>query len=333
MIALPRFAVAVTVVASLAAAAPSMVAVMPVEAPDAEATGREVHTALVAGVAGNGNLVESGPVGMGLDEARMAFSCFDESAACMAQVGGLLQAERLLWAKIKRGATGWEMTLRHLDVAAGKFLRREQVSVAAGPAAQGQLVKAAEAFALDAPLPKSTIANLTVESRPAGAVVRLDGEEVGTTPLIISTRHGEHRVEVDAPGMARAIKDIDLSADDTVRLQLVPLGDTSRPPGEERSTGFWLGVSTGALAVTALGVSAFYGVETLRLRQKVQDDLTQDTHERVQPDFDEAKLITNVGWGVAAVSAGLSAYFFLLHDDVTASIGVRPGGAVVRATF
>lgn len=304
---------------------------MPVEAPDAEAAGTEVHTAMRAGVAGNADLVESGPVGMGLDEARMTFSCFDESAQCMAQIGGLLQAERLLWAKIKRGAAGWQVTLRHLDVASGSFLRSEDVTVVDAPGSVSQLARIAESFVKGEPLPVRKVANLTVESRPLGAMVLLDGEPVGTTPVTVPTALGAHRLEVEADGMTRSTRNVDLTADHTVRVQLIPVGET-RPEGE-RSTGFWLGVGTGALAVTALGVSSYYGVETLRLRQQVQDDLTQDTHERVSPDFDQAKLITNVGWGVAAVSAGLSAYFFLLHDDVTASIGVRPGGAVVSATF
>lgn len=323
----------VMLVAQAAHAAPATVAVMPIEAPEVEAAGRKVHIALRAAVTGVADLADKGQIGMGLDEAKMTFSCFDESAACMTQVGGLLEVERLVWGHVTRKGTGWTLQLRHLDVVRGEMVRSEDLTVVDGPGVVEQLAQVAEAFVRGDPLPTRKAAQLTVESDPSGAVVLLDGREVGATPVTFPTAHGKHLLELQADGMISARKNVDLAADDTVRIQLVPLGSSGGGAEAGRSSGFWLGVGTGALAATALGVTTYYGIETLRLRQQVQDDLTQDTHERVEPDFERAKLITNVGWGVAAVSAGLSTYFFLLHDDVTAGIGARPGGAHVQVTW
>ncbi len=333
MSACHRFILTAILVAPAALAAPTTVAVMPVEAAEVEVAGRTLHIVLRAAVAEVAGLTEKGPVGMGLDEAKMTFSCFDETAACMAQVGGLLEVERLVWGHVARKGTGWSLKLRHLDVFKAEMVRSEDVTVVDAPDVVDQLARIAEAFVRGDPLPTRKVAQLTVESDPSGALVLLDGREVGTTPLTMATAHGQHRLELRSEGMSSARKGIELAADDTVRIQLVPLGSGGGGDGGGRSNGFWLGVGTGALAATALGVTTYYGIETLRLRQEVQDDLNQGTHERVEPDFDRAKLITNVGWGVAAVSAGLSAYFFLLHDDVTAGIGVRPGGAHVQVTW
>jgi len=319
--------------ASIALAAPATVGLMPVEAPESEATGRRILTALRAGVAGTDGLLEKGPVGMGLDEARMTFSCFDESAACMAQVGGLLEVDRLVWAHLARKDGRWSLRLRHLDVAGAEMVRDEDLVVMEGLGDEARLADLAEAFIRGESLSSNAGVQLTVESRPDGATVLLDGREVGVTPLTVPTAQGAHRLELRAEGMMRAAKTVELATDDTVRVQLVPAGVSVAPGGQRRSTGFWLGVGTGGLAVAASGVSTYYGLETLRLRREVEDELNQENFERVEPDFDRAKLITNVGWGVAAVSAGLSAYFFLLHDDVTAGIGATPGGATVKVRW
>ncbi len=318
--------VCVALLAASAFAAPTNVGVMPVEAPDVEAAGRRIHAALLEAVRSMPELAEKGPIGMRLDEARMTFSCFEETPECMQQVGGLLEVEELIWGHVSRSDTGWALKLRRLSVPDARIVRSEDVLVVDAPGAQAELERVAGAFVKGLPLTVRPVAQLTIISAPAGATVLLDGREVGEAPVTVPAAHGPHSVEVLGAGGRVARRNLSVDGDRTLELSLVASAD------EGRSTGFWLGVGTGALAVAAAGVSTYYGIETLRLQQKVEDDLTQSTHDDVQPDFDRAKLVANVGWGFAGVSAALSAYFFLLHDDVTASLAAHGDGGTVSVS-
>jgi hypothetical protein len=54
------------------------------------------------------------------------------------------------------------------------------------------------------PPPKATGAAMTIDSRPSGASVRLDGKVIGTTPVMLGdVTAGEHSVSIELAGYRR----------------------------------------------------------------------------------------------------------------------------------
>jgi TonB family protein len=78
-------------------------------------------------------------------------------------------------------------------------------------------------------------ATLRVRSEPAGALVRVDGQSVGTTPLdALSLTPGRHGIRLERRGYAAASQEVDGRAgerlDVSVRLERQRPGPLSTPP-------------------------------------------------------------------------------------------------------
>ncbi len=96
------------------------VALMPLEtSADDVAAGRQILAAVRDALDTTAGFAEKGPVEMGLDEARMSFSCFDEKPGCMAQVGALVDAKFLLWGKLTKAGSALRLEIHYVDVAKG----------------------------------------------------------------------------------------------------------------------------------------------------------------------------------------------------------------------
>jgi hypothetical protein len=61
---------------------------------------------------------------------------------------------------------------------------------------------------------------ITIESTPTSASVRLDGVELGTTPITTLAGTGTHRVTVSKPGFTEASSTVETKNGETVRLSL-----------------------------------------------------------------------------------------------------------------
>jgi len=99
-----------------------------------------------------------------------------------------------------------------------------QVTVTSAQRAQSMTVRLAPervapaAAAVNRPAAPST-APLTVESRPPGATVFLDGQQVGTTPLVLpDVAAGEHALHLDHDGYRRWASTIRIVTTDKNRV-------------------------------------------------------------------------------------------------------------------
>ena len=333
--------------AHASAAEPVNIALIPIEVEhgkpdDAQALMSALHRAIAA----SPSLEERVRVEMTLDEARMSFSCFNESAACMAQIGSIFDAERLVWGRLTRSDQTWTLHLRGVEVTTGKALIDEKLTAPRDPA-----LLAAPAVRLivggEAAIPRRVI----IRTSPSGAQVTINGEPRGVTPLSAELAPGEYRLELAMEGretvrLPLAVhpghepidlhRPLEVSAQSTRAPIDGRLGDSSPAESSER-TGFWLGVGAGTVAIIAAGaaVASEFELDDIKTEGIAVDGTDRRRSKELNDQFDQLSTVRWVAWGVAGVAAGTSAYFFLLHRSDQAEITVAPalGGAVIGGRF
>lgn len=171
---------------------------------------------------------------------------------------------------------------------------------------------------------------LTVTASAVGAVVKVDGLVVGTTPLgTLTLAEGTHVVEVQAPGgppMTRTVAIVANEAAPTIAF------DLSQKPQQapEDNRVLWAGLSFGgSVGLVALGAvfhrrymdkaeegnALYLEVESFNLAQKSNE--AQDAHTRAEQAWAEANGHLRVAVGSYVVSAGLIGVgvYMLLKDD------------------
>jgi len=151
-----------------------------------------------------------------------------------------------------------------------------------------QLVAALEA-ATRAP------ARVMVQTAPPGAMVSVDGDEVGLSPREVELSPGPHTIAAKTAGYAVATRSVTAVAgvEERIELQLLHLGSSS----SGRALG-WVGLAAGVAAIGA-------GIALLAI------DGQAITCASGQPDFCERRETTAGGAvlvGVGAAVAGLGGY-------------------------
>jgi hypothetical protein len=98
------------------------------------------------------------------------------------------------------------------------------------------------------------LARVAVVSEPPGAVVVVDGDEVGAAPREIELGAGEHELVVRSPGYLAATRRVTAVAGvhERIEVRLVPLARASSPA---RVVG-WVGIAAGVAAIGA-GIALF----------------------------------------------------------------------------
>lgn len=329
-----------------ALAAPTPIAILPLEQQELEAEAARVHDALRAAVESFPDYVEKGPVEMNVEEARMSFSCFDEAPECMSQVGEVLEVGLVVWGKLQRDASSWTLRLKLLDVAKQTLVRDQTVRIAKGSDAVGRLETLAADFVKGEPLDVPPLTPLQVRSKPAGAEIRLDGEVVGVTPAEVLAEPGAFMLELRHPAHDPVRRAISVTREPaTIEIALAQAGPpTPAPPppppsvaaaeAQPSRVGLWTGIATGAVAVAAAGAWIYYGLETVDLADQA-DGATAAEQAPLREDFDDAKLLANVALGVTVVATAASVYFLVFHDDGGGEVALTPtvGGVSLGGRF
>ena len=328
------------------------VALMPIETPTEDvAIGRQILAAVRDALDTTAGFAEKGPVEMGLDEARMSFSCFDEKPGCMAQVGALVDAKYLLWGKLTRADGGLRLEVHYVDVARGTA--RTETFKESEPGAVDRLGRLAAEVVVGKRAP--VLAPLSVRSLPAGASVSIDGNLVGSTPVDLTLPPGVHTVELKLDGMQSRRRTIELMAgaptalvvDERLKeLNAAPLGvdqDAPGKPGEEptgdRGVRFWLGVTSAGVAAAGVASASIFGLKALDHKDwadKHKDSATDAEWKARSDELSSTRLACNISWAAAALGAGASAYFFLSDDSAARHSAVLvpgPGSLGVFGRF
>jgi hypothetical protein len=201
---------------------------------------------------------------------------------------------------------------------------------------------------------------LLVESDPAGAAVRVDGENAGTTPFArpVPLDIGRHEVEVSVEGYVVSSREVVVAPLDTLRVAvtLEPVPDepvpddpvgvgvapgtdpTTGTPDEERLDALWF-LTTAAVAVAAgigggvaggMALSQETDLADYRDRCAAGDPTACNDGRAALADYDDTRLAANVLFGVAgafAVTAVVLAFFtdFDFGGDEAPRVDVSAG--------
>ena len=220
------------------------------------------------------------------------FSCADDQADCLAQAGKSLGAAKLIYGNVKRSGGEIVLSLKQIDVARG---------VIEGSTVETLPKKKSDPSALRA-LSTQWIARLgggkgaggtapgtlIVRSNVVGAVVMLDGAQVGTLTRkalqIDDVAPGKHEISVEKPGYGITTQQFTVGAGQALPLTLTLGGDgietnpaggeaeagvtRQAAPGDEgppqdslrtwARTGFWVGLG---LSAVSFGLAAKYGFD------------------------------------------------------------------------
>jgi hypothetical protein len=309
------------------------VAVMPVEAPEKDAEGQRVLQALRTAAAQAG-LTDKGEVKLNLPEARLSFSCFDEDPACMAQVGTILEAEQLIWARLKAAEAGFVLELVRIDVGQSTLIRKETTQVAdvAG------LEAAAVAFVKGAPMPVAAPARtrVSIQSDPAGAEVWIDEARMGETPVSIDLVHGTYRLELRHPQAPAPVAQT-LEVGPETRSVRVPLGITGPvdPPAERSYKNLWISAGFGGLALVGAVVAAKGASDGDKAGTDAsRAGLDRKKYDQLKSDYEGAQVVNGVGWGLFGAGViGAGTFLYLHLSDSGVAVVPTGNGLGLVGTF
>jgi hypothetical protein len=151
-------------------------------------------------------------------------------------------------------------------------------------------------------------AQVVVQTEPAGALVRLDGNDSGLTNTTLALTPGPHDLRLDLAGYEIVRQQLDLKPgqEETLALTLVPeLATTVQQRWFRRLT-----YGLGAAAVVGLGVFAWKGLEARSLDSKAQDLFAGTPEARsTTRDARSAAITADVALVTTLLTALPAAYF------------------------
>ena len=217
---------------------------------------------------------------LALEQQKQMLGCTAD-ASCLAEIGGALGVDYLVSGRVTalKGGSGVTSFTLDLTLSAVKKAQREgsSIEMARTEAELVGLVPRAVSR-LTAKVLATRTGKLVLTSSEAGAVVKIDEQVKGTTPLggALSLPSGFHAVMVEKQGFVAWQKDVQIAANKLLeeRAGLAPSPDFIRDYESRNGklrTFAWL--STG-LAVVGVGAAAFFQVKANRL---YGDATTSDT--------------------------------------------------------
>jgi hypothetical protein len=304
---------------------------------------------------------------LAFEKQRQMLGCAD--SGCIAEIGGALGVDYVISGKVSRiAAAGGAPESFSLDLTLSSVRKGQREGSAVETAnSEAELMKRVGRAAqkLVARILSGRSGGLVVNSTEAGAVVKVDDQVKGTTPLQgqIVLAAGPHTLAVEKQGFVTYQRDVQIEASKVVeeRATLVPspdfIKDYESRQGKLR-LGAW--VATG-LAVVGVGVAVWGQVDANRMygsestpgtflydRRKLQDGVETENGVDLRAQASSLKtrvegrqtlsLVSGIGGGLMAIAAtGL----WIAGDDPSryaryrnvASLDVVPvpGGAYASA--
>lgn len=185
--------------------------------------------------------------------------CRDE--ACLRRVAAALKVSYLVGAKITERQKTFEITLELLSARTGAVVgtNNERCEICGLAEVGEKMSLAASTLRARVEALSRAPARFVLRTTPAGASVWIDGKVMGTTPLDLSLRAGEHTMNIEREGYSplRRTFSVTRGVDEVLDLDLVQL-PTKFP---FRAAG-WTAVATGvALAAGGIYLLGLHGSE------------------------------------------------------------------------
>lgn len=324
------------VVGSATAAEPITIAVMPTDAPEHPVVGVLLRKAMQTAVSEVPELTLAGQVGMTLDEAKMTFSCFEESATCMSQLGAVIEARRLAWARLGRTDGAWAVQVRVLDIQEGRYTQDERFSLPGGDDRVPELeALVAGIMKGERPEVKPT-SRLIIESDPPSAEVKIDGKLMGPAPVTTRLPLGRYLVELSLEGRMTVRRELDLGPTELRERIALPLPPEEPPPAPPPPSDWptWVGIGASGLAVVAAGTATAAYVVASGNADEAATTGKATRYNNLQRSHNSLETLHLASVITAGVAGAAGVYFLFFHPEPEQPV-VTPtlGGAAIFGTF
>jgi len=285
---------------------------------------------------------------LAFEKQREMLGCTD--GGCIAEIGGALGVDYIVSGKVTRIAAGAGLPETfNLDMTLSNVRKgqREGSAVEAGRSEAellGRVGRAAQK--LVAKILAGRSGSLVLSAAEAGAVVKIDEQVRGTTPLQgqISLPSGPHLLVVEKQGFVAWQKDVQIQPGRLLEesVTLVPSPDfiqSYRSKQRKLRVGAWTAT---AVAVAGVGVAVWgqldanriYGNETtpgtfLYARRKLLDGDESYRAEAtaLKSDVEQRQLLSMIGAGVGGAGAIAAAWLWIAGDDPGRYDRYRTGAA------
>ena len=193
---------------------------------------------------------------LSFEAQKQALGC-DEGASCLADLGGALGVRYIVSGSLGKVGEKYALQLVLSDIEKAKVDGRvnEQVD------SQGKLLDATTRASqqLVGRILSDRQGTLIVTTEEVGAIVKIDGKNVGVTPLPRQKiGWGPHTVEVEKKGFITAIEDFTINSKGVIekRFSLIPSPDFLKAyeaDAQRMRIGAWIATAGAAIAVGAAG--------------------------------------------------------------------------------
>jgi hypothetical protein len=307
---------------------------------------------------------------LAFEKQRQMLGCAD--AGCMAEIGGALGVDWLVSGKVtKLAAAGGIPETFSVDLTLTNVRKAQREgSVIETARGESELVSKTGRAAqkLVARILAGRSGRLVVTAPEAGAVVKVDDQVKGTTPLraAIVLPSGPHALSVEKQGFVSYQKDVQVEAGKLVEeaVTMVPSPDFVKGyESRQRKLrlGAWIstGVAAAGLAAAVglqISANSLYGNETtpgtfLYARGKLQNGIELEGGKdlraeaaRLKSDIETRQTLSYVAGGLGVGAAIAATYFWIAGEDPNryarfADAGPRldvaplPGGAVASVAL
>ena len=278
---------------------------------------------------------------LAFEKQRQMLGCTD--AGCMAEIGGALGVDWLVSGRVTRlAAQGgvpetWSLDLTLTSVKKGQREGSAIETARSEADLMGRTGKAAQRLVQK--ILAGRTGRLVVSAAEAGAVVKLDDQVKGTTPLrgAVVLPAGSHALVVEKQGFVSFQKDVQIEAGKVVeeKVPLVPSPDFVRAYASRQRkirTGAWIstGVAAagiGAAIVLQASAARLYGNEStpgtfLYDRRRLQDGVEVEggVNLRSEAASLKSRIETRQTWSYVAGGAGAAAavaatWLWIAGDD------------------
>jgi hypothetical protein len=304
---------------------------------------------------------------LAFDKQRQMLGCTDES--CFTEVGGALGVDYLVFGKVSRLSATRDVAetfTLELSLASVKRGHREGSAIESGRSEAELVGKVARAVGkVVAGVLSGRSGTLVVASSEAGALVKVDEQAKGTTPLqgAIPLPAGPHALAVEKKGFVAFQKEVQVLPGKLAeeRAVLAPSPDFIREYESRQKklrTGAWIATGAAVLGVTAAvllqsDAARLYGNDTtpgtfLYDRRKLQDGIFTEggvnlkaQADRLRSQISQRQTLSWVAAGTAAVGAVAATWLWIAGDDperyaryrtgLAIEVTPRPGGPMVAS--
>jgi hypothetical protein len=292
-------------------------------------------------------------------ELKLLSGCANEAKECMARIGRDLSADWLIYGKIEKRDTGYQVTIKLLSV---ESMNMARVTTEVIPFADTSSAKISERgrvlFNRLTGVPEQ--GNLTIEANVDQGRVFVDGQLAttlrGGKARIDGLAEGKHPVAIESAGHGRYETSVEIEAGQTAKLDAELQATAVNAPGsggggagEERPGGtsrtlFWVAAGVSAISVAGFTVT---GLQVKTIEDDISAAVEDNKYPGLKPgiknpcnaiptprpdalddlasDCDDGKskaTLTNVLIGVA-VASGLAAGYFYYSGYMQADSGER----------